>query len=643
MKKLSLTLIAGLIFISPQIFAQIIQSAPQGNLIWFSPETASIENGFVSRKGAADKEFRKIGETTIPSSADEIEKRNIRWQEDFPHLAPLSTQEKQELLEMARNKSVPKTTSLKYHPVAMGIMGQVWYDKQTSRGIKLSYRISAGGADKIIEASGWPAAVKLPKAVSAEANEFPDRIHIKWEMKGEANAEGFRIYRRTALKGNFMIQNVDGGYSQIDKTWYLLITDTMVEPFAMYEYKAAAIDRLGNEGAISDVFRARTRGENVLPYFSEIKGTSNDAGSIILKWKLMMPQLARSINIYRSRYFDKEFILVGRASVGDSIYTDGTIEPNENQYYKLEVLMDEGSRNSAIVSVLGRSNEKANAPRITSVTSEKDSVTITWLPDPSSVYGYYVYQQHSIGDSVTQVSHMIPPDSGRFVHKAETNGNNFTFYYSVSSVGLDYKVSAHSMPLEIMIRGMSKLDPPTGLKVIRREGSAIITWKEQFSQNEAVMGYSIYRKAEWEKEFVKINKDTLNPALGYFADENIFQNSAYLYRVEVKDYYGGIAAMEVQLLAHPITLMAPQQLVISRTTTGVFLRWEQTTQQIKSIRLYVSEGNQKAKMIAELKPGDTTYEDKTAMKGKTLNYFIRYVSSMGTESEPGVVRSIVVR
>ncbi|MBK6643493.1 MAG: hypothetical protein IPG39_20815 [Bacteroidetes bacterium] len=48
-------------------------------------------------------------------------------------------------------------------------------------------------------------------------------------------------------------------------------------------------------------------------------------------------------------------------------------------------------------------------------------------------------------------------------------------------------------------------------------------------------------------------------------------------------------------------------------------------------------------MIAELKPGDTTYEDKTAMKGKTLNYFIRYVSSMGTESEPGVVRSIVVR
>ena len=101
--------------------------------------------------------------------------------------------------------------------------------------------------------------------------------------------------------------------------------------------------------------------------------------------------------------------------------------------------------------------------------------------------------------------------------------------------------------------------------------------------------------------------------------------------------------MEVQLLAHPVTLMAPQQLVISRTTTGVFLRWEQTTQQIKSIRLYVSEGNQKAKMIAELKPGDTTYEDKTAMKGKTLNYFIRYVSSMGTESEPGVVRSIVVR
>ncbi|MBK6643496.1 MAG: hypothetical protein IPG39_20830 [Bacteroidetes bacterium] len=74
MKKLSITLIAGLIFISPQIFAQIIQSAPQGNLIWFSPETASIENGFVSRKGAADKEFRKIGETTIPSSADEIEK-----------------------------------------------------------------------------------------------------------------------------------------------------------------------------------------------------------------------------------------------------------------------------------------------------------------------------------------------------------------------------------------------------------------------------------------------------------------------------------------------------------------------------------------------------------------------------------------
>ncbi|MBK6643494.1 MAG: hypothetical protein IPG39_20820 [Bacteroidetes bacterium] len=72
---------------------------------------------------------------------------------------------------------------------------------------------------------------------------------------------------------------------------------------------------------------------------------------------------------------------------------------------------------------------------------------------------------------------------------------------------------------------------------------------------------------------MKINKDTLNPALGYFADENIFQNSAYLYRVEVKDYYGGIAAMEVQLLAHPITLMAPQQLVISRTTTGVFLRW----------------------------------------------------------------------
>ncbi len=642
MKTLKWIVAIYLVVICGDVYGQKVQGAPNGNLIWLSPDNTNISDGIISRKGAADSDYRRIGETTVPGTREEIEKRNSLWQKDFPHLKPLSDLDKSELLEMAVKKLVPKNNPLKYNPVAKGIIGQVWYDKQTPAGIRLSYKVSLSGTDKIVEAPFWPAKVKLPVAVSPEVTESPDRIHVKWEMKGDANADGFVVYRRAALKGEFQSHKSNGGFSQLDKKWYLLITDTLVEPLAMYEYKAAAIDKLGNEGDLSDPVKARVRGENLLPYFSEMSGKSNDDGQVIVKWKLMMPQLARSINIYRSLYFDKEFILVGRAAVSDSIFEDKTADPNENQYYKLEVLMDEGSRTSIVVSVMGKFNDKTHPPQIISVTSDKDLVTIKWVPDPSSVYGYYVYMQNAIGSPVIQVSHLIAPDSGVFAHKAITDGKSYTYYYSVSAVGHDYKVSERSTPVEVMVYGMSKLDPPSGLEATVRDDKAVLVWKEQFSMNENIIGYTVYKKMAGEKQYTKINTDTLNPGMNYFADDKYSAKNPCTYKVEVRDYFGAIAFAEVELKAKSDVLMPPQHLIVSGTSSGVSLRWEQTNQTIKAIRVYGYEAGQKPKLLAELKSTETTYQDKTATKGKMMNYFITYISLDGNESGGGVIKSIAV-
>jgi fibronectin type 3 domain-containing protein len=624
--------------------AQVVQSAPGGNLIWISPDASSVGPAEISRKSSGGSDFKKIGQTTLPADQREIDKRADLWQKDFAHLSPLSTEEKQELLDMANKKAVPKTSRLKYHPVAMGILGQVWYDKETPKGGKVSYRVSVSGTDKTIEAAIWPGKVKLPVPISPDITESPDRIAITWQMKGEANAEGFRIYRRTAMKGEFTVHHTGGGFTMNkDKQWLLIINDTLVEPLAMYEYRAVALDKLGNEGELSEITRARTRGNNVLPWFSKFSSGVSDAGNITLRWKLEQPQLARSINIYRSKNFDKDFVLIGRVGVGDSIYNDLSVEPNENQYYRLEVLMDEGSRTSSVVSVLGKSNIAVTAPYIITVNNEKGKIKINWVPDPASVYGYYVYTQSAIGSDPVQVSHLIAPDTGEFVHSPINKGGSYTVYYSVSAVGHDYKLSDRSTPVEVMVKGENTLSSPRNVSVFLRDGKVMITWKEQFSENDNISGYVIYRKAKDEKTFTKANNDTLNPRLGFFIDEKADPAKSYTYQIEVRDYYGATASTEAGYFGMKTEIMPPQSLVVSRTPSGVFLRWEQTMQPVKAIRIYRFESDQKAKLVTELKKGEVTYEDKSVSKGTVVGYYLTYIDNEGKESGKGVTRTITIK
>lgn len=642
MKKIiiiTLTLLTG----SFSLKAQLVQSAPGGNLVWITPESSKIGPAVVYRKDPGDRDYKRIGETSLPASRDDMEKRIVSAKNDFTHLSTLSGAEKDTLMRLISSSSIPKGQRLKYHPVAMLAAGQAFYDKSIPKGVKVSYKITISGADRIVEAPIWPTIPKLPEPVFHEAKEFPDKITLRWKMRGNPNAEGFVVYRRIALKDEYRKINTDGGFVNINKEWMLIVTDTSTTPLSMYEYKVAAIDKAGNEGPMSVAVKARTRGEEVLPYFVYFNGKSNNDGAVSLQWKLLLPQLARSINIYRSKSFDKDFALIGRAAVNDTVYTDQTIEPNENQYYRLEVLMDEGSRTSSVVSVLGKSSGKIPVPQITEAYYKDGKVVLKWIPLAGMVYGYYIYQQMAIGSESLQISHLISPDSNLFMYQPLITGDRYTHYYSVRAVAKDYSLSDPSMPMEVMIRGASKVAVPTGLQSRISEGKALITWDDLFSANDNIAGFTLLRKAEGEKNFVKTAMDTLDPRRTIYEDSNIKPGNQYTYRLEVRDYYGASAFAETNLDYPEITIAPPQQLILSISPGGVHLSWGSTFQEISAVKVYGYTTGTKPAMLATLKKDVTSWLHANPAKGKTWNYYITYVDGNGKESVTGTVRSVRVK
>lgn len=642
MKKIiiiTLTLLTG----SFSLKAQLVQSAPGGNLIWITPESPKIGPAVVYRKDPGDRDYKKIGETTLPASSGDMGKRLDVAQKDFPHLSPLTAAQKDTLMRLISASSIPKGQRLKYHPVAMLAAGQAFYDKTMPKGVKVSYKITVGGADRIVEAPLWPTIPKLPEPVFHEAKESPDRITLQWKMRGNPTAEGFVVYRRIALKDEFRKISANGGFVNINKEWMLVVTDTSTSSLSMYEYKVAAIDKLGNEGPVSLPVKARTRGVELLPYFVYFTGNSKADGSVTIQWKLLLPQLARSINIYRSKTFDKDFVLIGRASVSDTAYTDQTIEPNENQYYRLEVLMDEGSRTSSVVSVLGKSSGKIPVPQMTEASYKDGKVVLKWVPLAGMVYGYYVYQQTAIGSDALQVSHLISPDSNYFMYRPVITGDQYTYYYSVRAVAKDYSLSDQSMPMEVMIRGASKVAIPTGLQSRIAEGKALITWDDLFSANDNIAGFTLYRKAKGEKNFVKTAMDTLDPRRTIYEDGNIKPGNQYTYRLEVRDYYGASASAETNFDYPEITIAPPQQLILSVAPGGVHLSWGNTFQEISAVKVYGYATGVKPAMLATLKKDVTSWLHANPAKGKTWNYYITYVDGNGKESVAGTARSVRVK
>jgi len=480
---------------------------------------------------------------------------------------------------------------------------------------------------------------KLPALVLEQVIEHSNNITIKWKVKGEASAYGFRVYRRNSLKGAYETHRVKGGFTQIKKEWFLVVNDTDVTPLAMYEYQAVALDKSGNEGQRSAPVKARGRAEDVLPYFTSTHGHSEADGEVVISWQLQMKAMARSINIYRSAHFDKDFNLVGRAAAEDTVFTDQTVTPNENQYYQLEVLMDEGSRKSPVISVLGKSNLKPEPPQITSIVSKNGLVTLQWTPQAGQINGYYIYSLPSIGAEPLQVSHMIAPDSSIFTYKATTNGNQYAVYYTMKTVGADYALSDAALPVEVMLNGLSKIEAPAHFEANATNEKIILTWDEQFSANDNIAGYTLFRKSKGQG-FSQLMMDSLDPRRSIF--EDILPTTAieYTYRIVVRDYFGASAFAETTIITPGINIIPPEKVILSQMGSGILLSWGSTLQPIQNVVIYGYPSGQKPAKLQELEANETSWFHAQPSKGRVWNYFICYKDKNGKESAPSPVRFI---
>lgn len=116
-----------------------------------------------------------------------------------------------------------------------------------------------------------------------------------------------------------------------------------------------------------------------------------------------------------------------------------------------------------------------------------------------------------------------------------------TYLYVISAITTGMFESKKSRSVTVRVEDLLYPDAPKGVK-LSVVGSSIVVNIDVRTEAKDVAGFSIYRKEDNEKNFIKvadINADELN--IVNWIDQSVIPGKAYTYKVYSKDFYGNLS------------------------------------------------------------------------------------------------------
>lgn len=237
---------------------------------------------------------------------------------------------------------------------------------------------------------------------------------------------------------------------------------------------------------------------------------------------------------------DVDYPLGARIDGGRVLWQDPAIKPQQEYTYFILAYNFHKSASSESNRVNIFWDEAPPAPDELKIRSEDRALEITWKFSPpprmakdlTDSIGFNLYRRGEGGRFGFFPVNPEPIKGARFVDGGLVNGR--PYYYEVRAVR-NFQGTLIEGPASADVSGIPEKrippSPPAGLVAVLQEGGIALRWYENPEPDLA--GYDLYRRAEGEENFRKINPQLIKEP--YFLDRTADLNKSCTYRLKAVD------------------------------------------------------------------------------------------------------------
>lgn len=553
-----------------------------------------------------------------------------------------------------RYLSLSSTDSLgtyAYNPQYLEALGLGFLDIDVMQGRRYDYRIrplstSAGAVyhnppTVSVPGTGLTTTIKSV-SYNTNGNDVKIKYHIK---KARPDIAGARIRRASYAQTGFSECPAEWRFKKGDKdSLFLEITDHNARRKMLYSYIVFLKDFLGNESAPSDTITiANLRPQEALPTIYSFKTSSDEASSAIrLAWKLSSTRDLRSIEIWRSEQFDSGYKPIGTALATDTVYYDNLVEPVMGYYYQIRL---NGTYDRSGQSVRVSGMLKANRPALLppahfTLTEANDTLYFRWQSADFDTRGYYLYFANSQSDSLALYSDVIPASGLTMNYQISVKklATGVGYRWAVAPINTSYNIGPMSEVVYSQPRYPDRLSTPLNPEILYQEGRALLVWENMRPIDPYVLGYIVERKADSEKVFKEIYRQTEDDkSRNNYEDLTVKPGQQYYYRIRAYGMHKKLSAFSTQVTYFkPLPPVLPVRgLNVMATNKGVRITWDTPFDVPDKIIVYrYTEKTIAPKVVGSVAGQQAEFIDKYATPGIAYHYSLVVVGADKRESAP---------
>jgi len=618
----------------------------------------------IQRRDNGQGAWKNIASFEPPNSLFDLVSKYKTWSPyvlDNSFLNPGSIAECWNKLQLY--KSYDSTNIYNADQVMMFAIGRMYLDTTVVKNQKYEYqfsRINASGVPTVIGQStpvNYPEKNLLskPKYLKKEAEQ--DRVKVTWYLKKSKKPAFFKVFRRTAGVGTTWENITAVRTIQLLKpdTIALVMFDWEVSPNQNYDYYIRLSDSYGNYASNSDTVSVVSYKYQDISMPYRFRTISLDSlQTIQLRWNVKDKALMSGLEVYKSSDYENDYKLVGRVSIGDTIYNDRDVEPMKTYYYYLRAVDQMGRQSVKSARAYGNLTDKTKpmSPKRVKVAQVKEGIKISWEKQGLFVEDFYVHRCIGIEGKMQKISTLIHNKDSicSYIDTASRLNAKFQYGYAVTQVTTSHQESDLSKIEYIQPENKRKvlvpLTAPNNLTAQKvGENLVMLFWDNVSTMNIEVDGYNVYKQTGAKSEFIKVNKTLISVSQNHFKDSTYSKAQSSTYYIKSVNTSGSIVSKPsniVSLQTSKDNLIAPVNVKLFQMMEekNVQITWSNTSSaNAKSQKIYRAEQNvdKVAKLVSSLEPTKDSYVDKSVQVGKSYFYYLTTAAEDGQESEKSEV------
>lgn len=618
---------------------QIAFAGPKGIFVYLGkdiPNGVRIESIQLSRK-EENGSFKKLKDVKCASTEQEFIDKAKDAAKYFPDFDfPPDSSLKIVWAKASKYGLLDSAGYWAMHPALRMALGILYYDLEAKENTKYNYKFNSITSAEV----SFPF---YPKFDTASLNEYQfdkNGLYIRFRSIGKSPAKSFKVFKYNDAQKPEEVSGIHSKYSVKDTTYYIIV-DKKVTAAKKYQYSLVGVDFYGNTSyGFPPVIISLQDFSTII--FNRTKATrAKGFLGITLNWKISDVRNVKSIHIFRSKSFDKDFSEIGVMRATDTTFTDESIEPDRVYYYYLQIADETNTivKNSAKFFDFGFDTNKPITPIITEAVGLSNGVKLNVAVPDNFIAGYRVFRSENGNDNFTVIADLVllNPDSNTatFYDTGATMSGRIFYNYKVQSENTSHVVSDMSNSVQVHPEMSANVSAPTNLLVYFQDSIINIFWNDMRKDDEFVSGFRIYKRESGTTAFTPILPEDSIIEGNKFTDLNYKYGKVYEYEVESVDLFGFASKERASAQVNILKILPAAPVINSgiNLPDGILIEWTKPNEtNIKQYKIYRYQRGESPKLIATPEPNKESYLDQTAKSGELYFYTIATVDMAGNES-----------